>query len=225
MADQAAKDAASKQRIVTHMNADHQDSLIRYLEHFCNLSSYAARNAKLVDVTFDSLTILSSDGSPHSISIKPSMNSWSEVRPRVVAMDAEAVAALGRSNITVKKYKRPKGFMAVVFVATACTFVLFSKRSNFQPGSFVYDSVMRHVPGFAKFCYKIQPMVIYPMVVLHSGEAIYMERSRLEKHTVPKFSKLWWKWLLSTFVEGVGAFVRFDRIVEIEEVKKANAKH
>lgn len=225
MADSAAKDIATKKRIITHMNNDHQDSLIRYLEHFCSLSSFAARNAKLTDMTLDSLTVLSSDRTPYTIPIKPPMTSFSEARPRVVAMDAEAVAGLNRSNITVKKYESPKGFMAFVFVATACTFVVFSKRSNFQPGSVVYDIVMRHVPGFARFCYKIQPVVIYPMVVLHAGEAIYMEKTRLENHTVPRFSKLWWKWLLSTFVEGIGAFVRFDRIVEEEESKKANAKH
>jgi len=225
MADQAAKDAAAKQRIITHMNTDHQDSLIRYLEHFCHVSSFSARNAKLADITFDSLTILASNGKPHTIPIKPPMTSWSEARPRVVAMDAEAVAGLNRSNITVKKFRGPKGVMGVVFVAAAVTFVVFSKRSNFEPGALVYDTVMRHVPNFNKFCHKIQPLVLYPMIALHSWEAYNMDQTRLEKHSIPRFSKLWWKWIFMTFIGGIGLFKSFDSIVEEEEAKNANAKH
>ncbi len=225
MADQAAKDAAAKQRIITHMNTDHQDSLIRYLEHFCHVSSFSARNAKLADITFDSLTILASNGKPHTIPIKPPMTSWSEARPRVVAMDAEAVAGLNRSNITVKKFRGPKGVMGVVFVAAAVTFVVFSKRSNLEPGALVYDTVMRHVPNFNKFCHTIQPLVLYPMIALHSWEAYNMDQTRLEKHSIPRFSKLWWKWIFMTFIGGIGLFKSFDSIVEEEEAKKANAKH
>lgn len=225
MADQAAKDAAAKQRIITHMNTDHQDSLIRYLEHFCHVSSFSARNAKLADITFDSLTILASNGKPHTIPIKPPMTSWSEARPRVVAMDAEAVAGLNRSNIKVKKFRGPKGVMGVVFVAAAVTFVVFSKRSNFEPGALVYDTVMRHVPNFNKFCHTIQPLVLYPMIALHSWEAYNMDQTRLEKHSIPRFSKLWWKWIFMTFIGGIGLFKSFDSIVEEEEAKKANAKH
>jgi len=225
MADQAAKDAAAKQRIITHMNTDHQDSLIRYLEHFCHVSSFSARNAKLADITFDSLKILASNGKPHTIPIKPPMTSWSEARPRVVAMDAEAVAGLNRSNITVKKFRGPKGVMGVVFVAAAVTFVVFSKRSNFEPGALVYDTVMRHVPNFNKFCHTIQPLVLYPMIALHSWEAYNMDQTRLEKHSIPRFSKLWWKWIFMTFIGGIGLFKSFDSIVEEEEAKNANAKH
>lgn len=63
------------------------------------------------------------------------------------------------------------------------------------------------------------------LLVLHMTEAVWMARRRLRKHSVPTFSRLWWKWFLSTFVEGVGAFIRFDRMVEAEKVKRANAKH
>lgn len=225
MADQASKDAAAKQRIITHMNSDHQDSLVRYLEHFCHLSSFSARNARLTDFTFDSLTVLASNATPHTIPINPPLTSWSEARPRVVAMDTEAAAGLNRSNVTVKKFKGPQGFMKVVFVAAAVTFVVFCKRSNFEPGSIIHDNVMRHVPNFNEFCRTIQPVVIYPMVALHSWEAYHLDRSRLERHSIPRFSKLWWKWVFMTFVGGVGLFKSFDSIVEEEEAKKANAKH
>lgn len=224
MANQSAEAAAAKQRILSHMNSEHRDSLRRYLEHYNRVSSFSARDAKLTDITFSSMTILSSNGQC-TVPIDPPLTSWSQARERVVAMDAEATAGLGRSNITVKKYKRPRGVMAVVFVAAACTFVVFAKRSNFEAGSFLYDNVLKYAPGFAKWCYKIQPLVIYPMATIHGWEAYHMQKSRLEKHNVPFMSKLWWKWVLSTFVEGVGAFMRFDRIVEKEKEMTEKAKH
>lgn len=45
--DPAAAELAAKTRIITHMNNDHQDSLVRYLEAYHNLSSFTARNAKI----------------------------------------------------------------------------------------------------------------------------------------------------------------------------------
>ncbi|MCJ1457588.1 hypothetical protein MMC28_007956 [Mycoblastus sanguinarius] len=225
MADQASKEAATKTRIITHMNSDHQDSLIRYLQHYAQLSSFSARNAHLANITFDSLTILSSRRTPYTIPIKPPMTAWSEARPRVVAMDAECVVGLGRSNVTVKRYKEPRGFMAVGFVASLLTYIAFSRRANFLAGSILYDSLLKYVPLFANFCWMVQPLVFYPMVIGHGFEATWMARRRLEKHTVPMLSMLWWKWVLGTFVEGVGSFKRFDEIVREEEVKKEKAKH
>ena len=225
MEEAQAKEVAIKQRIITHMNADHQDSLVRYLEHFCSLSSSAARNAKLDDISLKSLTVLSTNGSAHIIPINPAMTSISEARGRVVAMDAEAINGLQRSDITVKRYVRPHGWTAVVFLSAAFGFLWFSRRSNFLPGSLLYDNLLRHTPWFAQLCYTFQPLAIITMDILHGSEATYMATSRLRKHTVPTFSRLWWTWVASTFIEGVGAFTRFDELVTEETKKKEKVKH
>jgi len=226
MASQPPKDAAAKTRIITHMNTDHQDSLIRYLQHFAHLSPISARNAHLADFTFSSLTILSSKEQAHTIPITPSMTSWADARPRVVAMGQEAVAALKKSSITVKRYKPPRSYMTAIMAASALTFILFSRRANFLPGSLLYNLLLlNHMPNFANFCWKIQPLVIYPMLVLHSAEAAHMQRSRLEKHTVRIFGWVWWAWMGSAFVEGFTSFWRFDEVVGEEEGKKKAAKH
>ena len=217
-------DEAMKERIISHMNKDHQDSLVRYLEYFCGLSSFSARNAHLDDVKFSALTI-SASGNKYEVPIRPPITDWSQVRPWVVAMDSEAVAGLGRSGITVKTYIKPYGFMLVVFIAAFVTFVNFSRRENFRPGSLLYDGILRHAPQFAKFCWTVQPLVIYPMVLLHGWEAFHMARSRLSKHNVPKGSRLWLTWVCSTVVEGYGSFVRFDTLVEQERLKKEKSAH
>ncbi|KAL8833273.1 MAG: hypothetical protein Q9170_004376 [Blastenia crenularia] len=223
--EQSAQDEAAKQRIIKHMNSDHQDSLVRYLEYFCQVSSFSARNAKLDSVALDSLSISTSKSKAYLVPIQPAMETWSEARTRFADLDAQAVAGLKRSNITVKSYARPTGFMAIVFISCCLTYLSFSRRANFQPRSLLYDIFLHRAARFADFCYKVQPLVIYPMVVGHLIEAIWMARSRLRKHSVPTFSWLWWTWFLSTFIEGKGAFIRIDRIVEEERVKKASAKH
>ncbi len=227
MAEKVSKsaDEAAKQRIITHMNKDHQDSLIRYLQYYAQLSSFSARNAHLADISFNTLTVLSSNGTPHAIPIKPPMTSWPEARPRVVAMDAESIAGLGGSDITVKKYKPPRGFMTVVFVACALTQISFCRRTNFEPGSVFYDVLLKSVPGFANFCRIFQPVIFWLMTVLHMGEVVWMAKSRLEKHTVRMFSRVWWMWALSCYVEGIGSFIRFDECVREEKARKEGMKH
>ena len=140
-------------------------------------------------------------------------------------MDAEAVAGLGASDITVKKYKPPRGFMTVVFVACALTYTAFCRRANFEPGSVLYETLLAHVPRFAKFCHIIQPLLFWFMIVLHAGETVWMATRRLERHTVRMFSRVWWLWVLSCFVEGVGSSVRFDECVREEKARKEGMKH
>ena len=207
------------------MNNDHQDSLVRYLEHFCHLSSFSARHAKLSDITFDNLVISTEAGRTHTVPIRPSMTSWSEARPRVVAMDAEAVAGLKRSNITIKEYEKPTWFTSLVIFIVIVNLIVFPRRKNFLPGSLVYDYALVYVPEFARFCLRVRPTVLSLIIGLHSAETWYMHTSKLRKHTVPTFSILWWKWMVSVLLEGYGALSRFNGLLAEEERKKANAKH
>lgn len=140
-------------------------------------------------------------------------------------MDAEAVAGLNRSNITVKKYAKPTGLMWLHLLLVIVIVSVFPRRENLQPGSWVYDNILVYAPGFARFCLQMRPFTLFVMLALHSTEPLYMHMSRLRKHTVPTFSALWWKWIASTFVEGYPAFIRFNRIIRQEERKRADAKH
>ena len=224
---------ATKRRIITHMNNDHQDSLIRYLEHYSHLSSFSVRHASLTDISFSSLHIHTppsfpflTSGSSHTIPITPKLESWADARPRVVAMDQEATVGLRRNPITVKKYAPPHGWMTVVMLACALTFICFSYGGNFLPGSFFYETFyLSAVPRFARLCHVIQVPLMAIMLVLHSGEAWWMLRTRLRTHTVPTGSRLWWTWMGSVFVEGMGAFVRFDALIREEEERRAKVKH
>ena len=225
MADDATKENAAKHRIISHMNSDHKDSLIRYLEHFCHLSSFSARNARLVDISFEQMEVETAPRSTHHISIKPPMTTWSEARPRVVAMDHEAVAALGVSSITIKRYQKPYGPTLNFLVAIILVLTAFSTRANFKQGSIMYNYLLFGAPSFAHFCWSIQPFLVPFIFTLHALEMAFVMRTRLTRHTVPVGSILWLTWLASNLIEGYGAVIRFDELVVQEEAKRARARH
>ena len=224
MAEVANQDAGSRDRIIKHMNKDHQDSLTRYLEFFCRMPSSTARTARLEDVTLEYM-ILKSTAGRHIVYFEPPLRVWKEVRERVVKMDQDALAGLGRSSIVIKEYDPPKGFQLVVFVAAAMTFMAFCRRRNFLPGSWLYDTLLHNSTTFAEWMRKIQPLLFPFMITLHSSEAIWMDMFRLQKHGVLRFSPLWFLWISSNWIEGYGAILRFDNLVRREQAAKDNVKH
>ena len=227
----AAKTAAIKSRIIKHMNADHQASLTQYLEHYCKIPSRLASTAQLDDIELSYLIISSSNGQTRNlIPLSPPMASWSEARERMVVMHHEALTGLGLSDITVTEYRAPRNFHALVFGVCLWTYISFSRRANFLPGRdhfnlYPFWSVLGYLPSLAEFCYIVQPLIIVLMVAIHAVEATFMVRSRLRKHVVEVFSVLWWTWVGSSFIEGYGAFQRFDAIVKEKEDKKKAEKH
>ncbi|KZF19837.1 hypothetical protein L228DRAFT_250264 [Xylona heveae TC161] len=217
-------EAQIKQRIISHMNSGHQDSLIKYLKFYSHLSSFAARNARLTDISFSGMDI-TSNGKIYVVEISPPLKSWGEARERLVKMDKDATIGLGLSDVTVKEYRRPKGFHAVIFTVCFATYVAFSRRSNFIPGSLLYDLFLQGFPAFGKWLYTIQPLLIVTMVAIHVFEVTWLARTRLRVHNVPVTSKLWWIWMASCFIEGFGSFQRFDDIVYETRKAKESQKH
>ncbi|KAF2236615.1 hypothetical protein EV356DRAFT_574895 [Viridothelium virens] len=219
-----SKDNAARKRILDHMNADHQDSLSRYLEHYCRLSSWAARNAKATEITLSQLDIDAS-GKTHQVPLNPPLGSFRDARERMVKMDQDSLKGLSRSDIKVTEYQQPKGFDLVVFSAVVLTLLAYCKRSNFLPGSWLYDNLLSNIPGFARFSFVIQPLVFYGIIVIHSIETAFMVSSRLNKHSVPIYGGLWWKWTLTTFIDGICSFRRFAAIVERKKREKEKQRH
>jgi len=222
--DSQAQDRAAKGRIVSHMNSEHGDSISRYLEHYLHVSSFSARNAKLEDVTFSSLTIRSAGGQ-YTVPLTPRLGSWSEARERLIAMDQEAVKGLGRSPITVATYTRPRGFHLVVFIGCLMGYFSFSRRANFEPGSYPYEYIFKHVPAFAAFMAPKAYIAFGLMVAIHAGEAYLLAATKLRKHSVPVGSSLWLTWVASTFIEGFGAPQRFNAIVRKRTKEAESKKH
>jgi hypothetical protein len=224
------KDAAIKARIMKHMNADHQISLIYYLRHYASLSTRASRNAELTDMTFSSMTIKSASSELHTIPISPPLGSWADARPRVVEMDVAARRAMGISSISLAKteYLFPTSPVHVIVFAL-CSWLYFSLVCQlfgfFAPGTFWYNTVLSKWPlGGAEWYLWIQKVIFIPVLLIHLGEASWMG-AKLGKFGVEMDSALWWEWVSSSFVEGYGAHQRFDGIVKGKIAEAEKRKH
>ena len=133
------------------------------------------------------------------------MTSYREARERLVDMDKECVSALDRSDITIKEYTPPKGWYLALFMLVTATFISFGRRSNFAPGG-VIASVVPDV--FRRFCWTIQPFILYGMLLIHTAEMIHLGRGRLRRHNVNIRNPQYWMWMGDCFIEGVGAYNR-----------------
>ncbi|APA12285.1 hypothetical protein SS1G_10702 [Sclerotinia sclerotiorum 1980 UF-70] len=229
MASSSEKDAAIKKRILTHMNADHASSLSFYLRHYCQLSKNEASNPKLLDISLSSLTISSKSGKSHTIPIDPPLSSYSDARPRFVAMDTQSRTALDISPHTITRYEAPKTFVhRLIFGACLMTIVIFVTQSHIVPGTYFYDNVLRWFPGGAATFVWISAKIAIPTIVIHVAEAFWMDRSRLMKYNVQRGSSVWWKWMTSCLIEGIGSFARVDAMIKQqkkEQESKGNGGH
>lgn len=219
MAD-GANTAAMKQRIITHMNADHQDSLSIFLEHYCQVPSYLASDAQLEDVGLSHLIIRSKAGR-NMIPLEPPMESYAHARERMVEMHHAAYKGLDRSEITVTEYRLPKTLPEYAALTLALSLVCaLSSRRNFQDGSLLHGALLKSFPGFERLCYRLQPLGFTVLLLAHSMEVFLLARTKLRRHGVPLGSSLWWKWVLPCFVDGFASFQRFGLVVKEAEEKK-----
>ena len=93
------------------------------------------------------------------------------------------------------------------------------------PGSWWYDGVLKWFPGGQRMFFRVLDLIVLPVVSVHTAETWWFERSRLGKYGVERGSSLWYKWVASCFVEGVGCLQRFDATVKREKAEKELQKH
>ncbi|KAI8944719.1 hypothetical protein F4801DRAFT_570675 [Xylaria longipes] len=216
-----------KPRIMAHMNKEHGAELKLYLRAFNGLSSSAAANAQLTDITLDTMTISCTSG-VHSVRITPPMKSLADARERLVDMAARAQEELGLSAIRIDRFVGARGVGIVSFVGVAFYFVsaVAVATGLLRPGTAAWAVLDAYFPyhGAAGFVWSVEKLVV-PVAIIHGTEAWWMARSRLARYGVEPGSALWFKWVLETFVEGYPSLARFDQLVREEKKKKDAAKH
>jgi hypothetical protein len=210
-------DAVNKSRIISHLNKSHQRVLSHYLRHYLHFTRYASKSPTLVDLSLHSMTIQTKDGKTHSIPFDPPLESSVSIRPRLMSMDTEAMASLGAHEIQIKEYVPPRIFRHRL-VAGLCvaTYISFFFRPLFSPGTNFY---LNKVQGnkFWETIVWMQGAVVIPMLLIHFTEIYFLDKNRLKKHDVEIGSLVWWKWMISCFIEGFGAFERIDWLAAEEQ--------
>ena len=221
-------DSAMKTRIITHMNVDHKRSITLYARHYNNLPWSMARTAKLEDLTLDHL-ILTSSFARLTIALNPPLASFSAARERLVAMHNECLSALKLSDTVVTTYRPPTKWwewgagIMVFFILTTFPF-----RASLHPdsGGLISQgwSLRGLVPWLAKLAWRVAPLVLPLVWVIHVAEVGWWMLPRLRRHGVELGSAVWWCWMVDCFLEGGGAWLRFDKLVKEMEVSKVKGK-
>jgi hypothetical protein len=220
-----SQDAAAKERIIKHMNVDHQDSLTYYLQHYGKLSHRSARCAVLADISLSAMTLQTVDGKKHKIPFSPPMKSWSDARTRTVEMDRVARAALDISPIQVTEFVGPSGFWLLVPAMFLLTQVVSWNTEKIIPGTWIYDDLLKYFPGGPEMFKTVGSRAALPAILVHIVETWYLDTSRLRKYGVECGSTLWFKWTGACMLEGFGAFQRIDAIVDQKTLEADQVKH
>lgn len=215
---------AVKARIISHINADHAFSLTLYARHCNQLPLAMARTARLEAITLDHLIMTSSFGRL-LVPFSPPLASLSQAREKLVAMHNDCLAALDVDDVEVTQYRPPNRWWQWGFaVGVTAVLLTFPFRASLRPDSGTWIawfwSVGGRVPLLAELAYTLQPIVLPATLVIHVLEARHMISGRLRRFSVENFSTVWWCWVVGVFLEGFGAFMRFDEAVaELREAK------
>ena len=224
----APTNEAMQTRILNHMNADHQNSLVLYSRYYSKLPLSHAKTSKLDSLNLEHMIIESSFGRC-LVPFSPPLESYSDARERVVAMHQECLRGLDVDEVVIDRYSLPSGpLQCTLAFLTTWTFATFPFRAQLSPesGSLLSWawSIGGLFPGLARLAYLTAPYVLVFMVVVHGAEAAHMARGRLRRHSVEAFSGVWWAWVVDTFFEGFGAYQRFDGMVEKRRKDKGQEK-
>ncbi|KAF2860886.1 hypothetical protein K470DRAFT_216225 [Piedraia hortae CBS 480.64] len=220
MADQGADNAVARNRIVLHMNKDHHDSIVRYLQHRFNLSPWQAYDGRLSGIHLNGLAIVC-HGKTYHIHFDPPLTNYKEARGRVIQLDQEARQALGQSDIDIKEYIPPRGLYALECALLFVMYAAYCQRWWFARGSVVERYLGA---GFATWSWWIQPRFVPVTMLAHFIETIIYMRTKLLKHSINPRTSLFWLWSLTFIFEGVFGKLRFDGLVRRKMAEKAKQK-
>ncbi|KAJ4358984.1 hypothetical protein N0V95_002600 [Ascochyta clinopodiicola] len=207
------------------MNADHHDSIRRYVEAYASKTPWQSHSAQMTDIDLTSMSF-SCGGQTSTIAIDPPMTSLREARERVVQMDKDALRILGRSDITVSRYIPPYVHLGHLFNFSQCllVYLLLPRGANFRPGSLLYDNLLFMAPAFARFVLQVRWIVLPIMLAIHVYETTIMA-TKVRRHGLSPADAVWWLWVGSSFVEGITSFWRLDGLIAEKQREKDAKKH
>ncbi|KAG6149875.1 hypothetical protein E4U28_006437 [Claviceps purpurea] len=217
-------DEAFRDRIIAHMNQLHSRELTHYLRHYRGLTTRQSAGATLHDLTLQGMRIRAR-GIDHVVNFNPPLQSWTQVRQRVVEMDAVARDGLGISDIYMDRFYMPDLLGSLVMIGVGSYFISALCLPWIKPGLFLWGLLDMHFPWGAETFRWLVKMIFLPVLGIHILEPLYFDMSRLRKHGVDRGSGLWWMWIVSCFLEGFTAFKRFDRVIASRKAEKEAKKH
>ncbi|OAA79248.1 hypothetical protein LEL_02734 [Akanthomyces lecanii RCEF 1005] len=217
-------DEARKDRIISHMNRDHTREMSNFLRHYNSLSKRQAARPSMRDVSLDTMHIRAG-GFNHAVPFVPPLRGWDDIRPRLAEMDAVARRDLGVSDITVATYVAPRPADWIVFCAVTFYFVSAASLPWLVHGTTAWSLLNGGFPGGAPMFRWLVKVLFVPVLGIHVTECYLLDRLRLSRHGVERFTGIWLLWEVSCFLEGLMTWRRFDELVAEKQKQKDAKKH
>ncbi|KAL7959948.1 hypothetical protein V8C34DRAFT_277828 [Trichoderma compactum] len=214
-----------KSRIITHMNTQHSRELSHYLRHYVGLSARAATASPAIqDMSLAGMTIKTRNGT-YEVPFSPPLSSWAEARPRVIAMDVTSREALGISDIYLTEWAMPRGFDWVPLGGVVFYYICYAGLPWVAPGSAPWETLRLVFPGGPEWFLWTVRSIFWIVFGIHTVEVYLLDKWKLQKHGVPRFSWVWWAWASNIFIEGVTTWKRLDSIIAAKRAQKEEKKH
>ncbi|KAK9348547.1 hypothetical protein V1522DRAFT_398904 [Lipomyces starkeyi] len=214
-----------KQRIISHMNKDHQVSLKDYLLYYKGI--VPTRNIEMRDVTLEYVTIgyeivhnKGIDQLEAKIEFNPPMNSLADARDVLVGMAMQASEGLGYATITpLDKFIPPTWrSIPIILLVLVSTYCVYWNPASINDKEFVlrkykvYD--IEIVPKLIKTAY-------WSAIVYHAIEALILY-IWTGMYRVPTLKRI--VWCVCAFLEGFPAIGRFRTLMEEKDKTSEDTK-
>lgn len=222
------------------MNKDHSEDMSAILQHHSRLSAPDAANAEMLDLDLTTMTIRSASG-VHTIAVSPPMDTFDDRRPRLADMATESRRALGLDVVAEPghvpapgetetapvpvpepsaaeiQFYPPRGTDWLSFAGVTLYYVCAALVYGgfVMPGSAAWRflDLVRFPNGPVGFIWLVEKILTL-VVGIHVFECLWLDRSRLAPAGLRRGSKVWCLWIGTTFLEGLPAYRRWDRLVK-----------
>jgi hypothetical protein len=213
-----------KGRIIAHMNRGHARELSHYLQHYVGASAAAASSPTLSDMSLDRM-IITSHGRDFTVPFSPPLATLDEARERLIAMDVEARGALGISDVVIDEWVAPTGVAALTLGSILFYYGCYFTLPWTTPGSPAFRALDPAFPGGASTFRWIVKTIFWPVIVIHVTEAVIFAKTRMHKYSVPKWSRVWWLWVINCFIVGYPTFQGIDHLAARKKAEKDAKSH
>ena len=221
-----------KQRIIKHMNKDHQLAIIDYVVVYGNVkaSDIVKTSVHMVDVNETKLVIVydtTKSKVPQTLSIEwesatepenKKVSSLKDVKGKLVSMAKYAAAKQGYSHQQILKVLYPRQAIVWYLIFGFLSLGMYDMHSLKE--SFEVDPIASKLitilPTAAlkglKFTEKHIAFIFYSLYAVHLGEILLIMIPMTIKYRLPTSKKIIWCFM--SFFEGVFSYNRFKSLID-----------
>lgn len=225
------------QRIIKHMNKDHQLALVDYVVVYGNVNARSIVKSSVTITELDEKKVIINYNSkkietPQAISIdwnsaaeseNKTVNNLKDVKGKLVSMAKYAAAKQGYSHKQITKVLPPR--LSIFFYIIMGFFVLGSCDMYKLKQLFSTDPlVSRALPYLPAVAFKILGMfernmksILLSILGVHVIEVTVLTLPNIIKYRVPPFQKF--LWCLMNLIEGFPVPMRFKTLINEDEEK------